>query len=130
MTRITKNAHAAIWVAIGCWCVYPALVDGTDAFYVFLAAFGAASILNAVACVFRWHIWWISSRVLGLLLVFYALSVMLFGPDHVGGAMSWLLLVSVLAFGIWSIVIPARGEDEQLPAEPVAAGNRRPADRH
>jgi predicted lipid-binding transport protein (Tim44 family) len=59
--------------------------------------------------------------------VLYGFSLMLFGADHVGGATSWLLLVGVLAFGIWSIVIPALSGNDQVPAQQGAPPNSRPA---
>ena len=126
MRNLARILYAAVWIAFGCLCFYPIALGTTDGFHVAVAGFGAIAILNAVACAFRWRFWLISSPILGVLLLLYALDVLILGhAEDVGGLIPWLAFFTIpLGLGVWSIVFPMLDLMGRRNAQPSTGGNR------
>jgi len=110
MARAATIINALLWITVGGFCVYGAVEFWYwDAgFRMAVGLFGVLCILNGLACILKWGMWRVSSRVVGAIIVLYGLDVFLFGDDeNVGGAALWLMLIEgCIGLGIWSVALP------------------------
>lgn len=108
MARATAIINALLWIALGCFSVYAAYEDRGNGFMIVVGVFGATCILSGFACILKWRMWRVSSRVLGVLMILYGLDVLLLGHgEDVGGAGPFLILVGgSVVFGVWSVAQP------------------------
>lgn len=131
MAGILTIINALLWVVVGFFCIYGGLEDAIhgEGFMIVVAVFGGACIMNALACILKFRIWRVFTRVVGVVMILYGFDVLLLGHgEDIGGATPYFILIGAsIGLGLWSLALPSFRACCGGQSQPCAPPNGGPA---